>query len=240
MPFSVVQTFAECPIFQGRRLPSLDHHQGIQYPEGHCRLHPPIYPVAFSISTVHFDSRHYVDLCWIILACSSVHLTPPYILSICFFAVQLLHQGRRPACDLKTSSLVFIRKCKGLYLNNSVNFWPTTSVSFVPKVIDLRLTICWLIPPEFWKGHSTKILLVCLLSYVYGAIDCSQLAILALLLCQCSVLLWGPRDFTRTVTYILWFFCYPTLVFGSFLVSAPFMWSMGLLDHSGSYSIWSF
>ena len=91
----------------------------------------------------------------------------------------------------KRSILVPVLKCEGLDSNNPVNFRPIANVSFISKIIEkivaLQLTsyletnnLLPAIQSGFRKGHSTETLLLRLLSDVYGAIDRSQLTLLAL------------------------------------------------------------
>ena len=91
----------------------------------------------------------------------------------------------------KRSILVPVLKCEGLDSDNPVNFRPIANVSFISKLIEkivaLQLTsylethnLLPEIQSGFRKGHSTETLLLRLLSDVYGAIDRSQLTLLAL------------------------------------------------------------
>jgi exonuclease III len=91
----------------------------------------------------------------------------------------------------KRSILVPVPKAAGLDMADPVNFRPIANVSFLSKVIEkivaAQLTHYLdkngLLPTYqsgFRKGHSTETLLVRLLSDIYGAIDQSQVTLLAL------------------------------------------------------------
>ena len=108
----------------------------------------------------------------------------------CFFSGNVYIEGVLPASQ-KRSILVPVLKCEGLDSNNPVNFRPIANVSFISKIIEkivaLQLTsyletnnLLPAIQSGFRRGHSTETLLLRLLSDVYGAIDRSQLTLLAL------------------------------------------------------------
>src|SRR6218665_2905215 len=93
--------------------------------------------------------------------------------------------------DQKRSILVPVIKRAGLDPTDSGNFQPIANVSFISKVIE-KIIAYQLVPyleannlipaiqSGFRKGHSTETLLLRLLSDIYGAIDRSQLTLLAL------------------------------------------------------------
>ena len=101
-----------------------------------------------------------------------------------------LCEGVLPASQ-KRSILVPVIKAEGLDVNEPTNFRPIANVSFLSKIIEkivaAQLTHYLdkngLLPTYqsgFRKGHSTETLLVRLLSDIYGAIDKSQVTLLAL------------------------------------------------------------
>jgi len=101
-----------------------------------------------------------------------------------------LCEGDLPASQ-KRSILVPVIKAEGLDVNEPANFRPIANVSFLSKIIEkivaAQLTHYLdkngLLPTYqsgFLKGHSTETLLVRLLSDIYGAIDKSQVTLLAL------------------------------------------------------------
>src|SRR6218665_1153668 len=93
--------------------------------------------------------------------------------------------------DQKRSILVPVIKRVGLDPTDPGNFRPIANVSFISKVIK-KIIAYQLVPyldannlipaiqSGFRKGHSTETLLLRLLSDIYGAIDRSQLTLLAL------------------------------------------------------------
>src|SRR6218665_954323 len=98
--------------------------------------------------------------------------------------------GDLPASQ-KRSILVPVLKAEGLDVTVPLNFRPIANVSFLSKInekiVAAQLThyldINNLLPiyqSGFRKGHSTEILLVRLLSDIYGAIDRSEVTLLAL------------------------------------------------------------
>ncbi|PGH37691.1 MAG: hypothetical protein CRN43_19655, partial [Candidatus Nephrothrix sp. EaCA] len=91
----------------------------------------------------------------------------------------------------KRSILVPVLKAEGLDVTVPLNFRPVANVSFLSKIIEKvvaaqlthYLDINNLLPiyqSGFRKGHSTETLLVRLLSDIYGAIDKSEVTLLAL------------------------------------------------------------
>ena len=111
--------------------------------------------------------------------------------SLTSFVRYLISEGVMPL-DQKRSILVPVIKRAGLDPTDPGNFQPIANVSFISKVIEkiiayqlvLYLEANNLIPAIqsgcFRKGHSTETLLLRLLSDIYGAIDHSQLTLLAL------------------------------------------------------------
>src|SRR6218665_1500110 len=101
-----------------------------------------------------------------------------------------LCDGDLPASQ-KRSILVPVLKAEGLDVTVPLNFRPVANVSFLSKIIEKvvaaqlshYLDINNLLPiyqSGFRKGHSTETLLVRLLSDIYGAIDKSEVTLLAL------------------------------------------------------------
>src|SRR6218665_1017873 len=93
--------------------------------------------------------------------------------------------------DQKRSILVPVIKRAGLDPTDTGNFRPIANVSFIFKVIEKAIAyqlvpyleannLIPAIQSGFRKGHSTQNLLLRLLSDIYGAIDRSQLTLLAL------------------------------------------------------------
>ena len=102
-----------------------------------------------------------------------------------------LQEGILPPSQ-KKSILVPVLKRDGLDASEPANFRPIANVSFLSKIIEkivaFQLTAYLemnnLLPvyqSGFRKGHSTETLLLRLLSDIYGAIDRSQVSLLALL-----------------------------------------------------------
>ena len=101
-----------------------------------------------------------------------------------------LLEGVLPSSQ-KRSILVPVIKREGLDKTDPTNFRPIANVPFISKVIE-KIVACQLtsyletsnllptIQSGFRKGHSTETLLLCLLSDIYGAIDRSQITLLAL------------------------------------------------------------
>src|SRR6218665_735583 len=100
------------------------------------------------------------------------------------------HQGVLPPAQ-KRSILIPVIKHEGLDPTDPGNFRPIANVSFLSKVVE-KIIAYQLLPyleannliraiqSGFRKGHSTETLLLRLLSDIYGAIDRSQLTLLAL------------------------------------------------------------
>src|SRR6218665_1548411 len=91
----------------------------------------------------------------------------------------------------KRSILIPVIKREGLDPTDPGNFRPIANVPFISKVVE-KIIAYQLLPyleannlipaiqSGFRKGHSTETLLLRLLSDIYGAIDRSQLTLLAL------------------------------------------------------------
>ena len=86
----------------------------------------------------------------------------------------------------KRSILVPVLKRSGLDSTDPLNFRPIANVSFMSKIIEkiaVYLETNKLLPEcqsGCRRGHSTETLLLHLLSDIYGAVDSSQLTLLAL------------------------------------------------------------
>src|SRR6218665_739881 len=193
---------AECSILLGGRIPDLVHHQSVQHSKGHRRLSSASFPpTAFNLSTVTPVTS--AELRRIILESppKSCELDPlptsllqefvdvllPFLTVLCNRSIQ---DGILPASQ-KRSILVPALKCEGLDSKDPVNYRPIANVSFVSKIIEKIIAFQMtsyletnnLLPDiqsGFRKGHSTKSLLLRLLSDVYAVTDSSQLTLLAL------------------------------------------------------------
>src|SRR6218665_3769127 len=111
----------------------------------------------------------------------------PFLTALCNRSI---HDGVLPRSQ-KRSVLVPVLKCSRLDSADPLNFRPIANVSFMSKIIEkiaaYQLTVYLetnkLLPEcqsGFRRGHSTETLLFHLLSDIYGAVDSSQLTLLAL------------------------------------------------------------
>src|SRR6218665_2658694 len=111
----------------------------------------------------------------------------PFLTFLCNRSIQdgILPQSQKP------SILIPVLKREGHDATDPSNYRPIANVTFLSKIIEriapsqlaADLEVNKLLPVShscFRKGHSTEPLLLCLLSDIYGAVDRSQLTLLAL------------------------------------------------------------
>src|SRR6218665_2675557 len=156
----------------------------------------------------------------------------PFLTALCNGSIQ---DGVLPPSQ-KRSILVPVLKRSGLDSTDLLNFRPIANVSFMSKIIGkiaayqvtVYLETNKLLPEcqsGFRRGHSTETILLHLLSDIYGAVDSSQLTLLAFdvraaidIVDHEIILKWLENSFGLSGNFLSWV---------SASVSAPFVWSMG-------------